>query len=176
MALWAIADHGTKNIKLISCGLTYFNRDQFRSDLILEFGTPYNIPNEWGELFKINKKEALERILKVVETQMKRVTLTAPAYKDYLSIVMSRNLYIPTNMDISPQDSNELAKRFSDVYETMKDNKDIKIIKKKIFKYLELLDNAGLEDIELQQINFDYTSFVIRALISFILFHVYLLF
>ena len=45
-----------------------------------------------GELFKINKKEAIERILKVFET---------------------------------------LAKRFSDVYETMKDNKDIKIIKNK---------------------------------------------
>ena len=175
MALGAMADHGTKNIKLISCGLTYFNRDQFRSDLILEFGTPYNVPNEWGELFKINKKEAIERILQVVETQMKAVTLTAPTYKDYLSVVMSRNLYI-SNMDISPQNSNELAKRFSHVYENMKDDKDVKIIKKKIYKYMELLDNAGLEDVELQQINFNYTSFVIKTLISFILFHVYLLF
>ena len=62
-----------------------------------------------GELFKINKKEAIERILKVLETQIKSVILIG-----YCS-----------------QDSNELAKRFSDVYETMKDNKDIKIIKNK---------------------------------------------
>ena len=45
MALGAMADLGTKGIKLISCGLSYFNRDQFRSDLVLEFGTPYEIPN-----------------------------------------------------------------------------------------------------------------------------------
>ena len=52
-----------------------------------------------GELFKINKKEAIKRILKVLETQIKSVILTG-----YWS---------------------------QDVYETMKDNKDIKIIKNK---------------------------------------------
>ena len=52
-----------------------------------------------GEFFKINKKEAIERILKVLETQIKSVTLIG-----YCS---------------------------QDVYETMKDNKDIKIIKNK---------------------------------------------
>ena len=56
-----------------------------------------------GELFKINKKEAIERILKVVETQIKSVTLIPLTYKDYSSIFMSRNLYIPKNMDIAPK-------------------------------------------------------------------------
>ena len=56
-----------------------------------------------GELFKINKKEAIERILKVLETQIKSVRLIPLNYKDYSSIFMSRNLYIPKNMDIAPK-------------------------------------------------------------------------
>ena len=56
-----------------------------------------------GELFKINKKDAIERILKVVKTQIKSVTLIPLTYKDYSSIFMSRNLYIPKNMDIAPK-------------------------------------------------------------------------
>ena len=56
-----------------------------------------------GELFKINKKEAVERILKVFENQIKSVTLISLTYKDYSSIFMSRNLYIPKNMDIAPK-------------------------------------------------------------------------
>lgn len=175
MALGAMANHGTKGIKLISCGLTYFNRDQFRSDVIIEFGIPYEIPEDWGEIFKINKKEAIERILKVVESQMKAVTLTAPTYKEYICVLRARDLYVPLNSGISPQDSTKLARRMATVYDTIKDNKDVKVLKRKIYKYMELLENSGFEDQDLQQLYFDYTYFVRKTLFSFILFHVYLI-
>jgi glycerol-3-phosphate O-acyltransferase/dihydroxyacetone phosphate acyltransferase len=64
IALEAMVNYGIKNIKLLSCGISYFNRDQFRSDLVLEFGVPFELPESFGNVFKANKKQAIDLVLK----------------------------------------------------------------------------------------------------------------
>ena len=143
MALGAMAHHDTQEIKIMSAGLSYFRREEFRSQVLLEFGTPFTIPKEWGELFKTDKKAAIEKTLKEIELRMKAVTITAPSFKESLCLGMGRSLYIPKDKHLPPEKYSELCKRFSKAYEEIRDRKDTKSLKRKIIRYMDELDKAG---------------------------------
>ena len=175
MALGAMAHHDTQEIKIMSAGLTYFRRDEFRSEVILEFGTPFTIPKEWGELFKTDKKAAIEKTLSEIENQMKAVTITAPSIQEYLGLGIVRELYIPKNKTLPQEKYSELCKRFSKGYEEVREKKETKSLKRKIIRYMDELENAGLDDAEVKTIDYSYGFFVRKTIISFILFHVFLL-
>ena len=67
MALGAMAEGNTKNIKILPVGLNYFKREEFRSIVNIEFGKAFEIPSEWAELYKTNKRQATEKLLIEIE-------------------------------------------------------------------------------------------------------------
>ena len=170
IALEAMANYGVKNIKLLSCGLSYFSRDEFRSDLILKFGIPIEIPESLANTFKVNKKQAIDLVLKIVETQMRSVTLTTPTYEEYMLVKMLRNLYIPTNMELPAEKSTDLARRISNIYDKLRDTKEAKEIKNKVEKYMYPLEQLGIEDSDLLEISLNYNLLWKQFLFSFIIF------
>ena len=176
IALEAMANYGVKNIKLLSCGLSYFSRDEFRSDLILKFGIPIEIPESLANTFKVNKKQAIDLVLKIVETQMRSVTLTTPTYEEYMLVKMLRNLYIPTNMELPAEKSTDLARRISNIYDKLRDTKEAKEIKNKVEKYMYPLEQLGIEDSDLLEISLNYNLLWKQFLFSFIIFLVNLIF
>ena len=68
MALGAMAEGKTKNIKILPVGLNYFKREEFRSIVNIEFGKAFEIPGEWAELYKTNKRQATEKLLIEIES------------------------------------------------------------------------------------------------------------
>ena len=176
IALEAMVNYGIKNIKLISCGISYFNRDQFRSDLVLEFGIPFEIPESLGIAFKVNKKQAIDLVLKIVETQMKSLILTTPTYQEYMLVKMLRNLYIPSDMELSAEQSTDLARRISHLYNLVRDNKKTKQISDKVIKYMEPLEKIGLEDSDLKELNLNYNFLIKKLIYSLLLFIILLVF
>ena len=176
IALEAMANYGVKNIKLLSCGLSYFSRDEFRSDLILKFGIPIEIPESLANTFKVNKKQAIDLVLKIVETQMRSVTLTTPTYEEYMLVKMLRNLYIPINMELPAEKSTDLARRISNIYDKLRDTKEAKEIKDKVEKYMFPLEQLGIEDSDLLEISLNYNLLWKQFLFSFIIFLVNLIF
>lgn len=80
MALGAMARDPNCKISIIACGLKYFKPQKFRSQVIVEFSTPYRIPQELVEKYKKNKREACAEMLMQVEKKMRDVTLSAPSY------------------------------------------------------------------------------------------------
>jgi glycerol-3-phosphate O-acyltransferase/dihydroxyacetone phosphate acyltransferase len=175
IALEAMANYGIKGIKLISCGITYYSRDVFRSDLVLEFGIPFELPETLGNTFKANKKQAIDLLLKIVETQMRSVILTAPTYKDYMFFKMLRNLYIPSDMKLSAEKSTDLARRISHIYNQVKDNQNAMQLKRKVMKYMDPLEKLGLEDNDLKEINLNYNLLIKKFIRSFLLFMINLI-
>ena len=177
IALEAMANHGVKNIKLLSCGFSYFSRDQFRSDLVLEFGIPFEIPESFGETFKVNKRQAIDLVLKIVETQMKSVILTAPTYKEYMFIKMLCNLYIPSNVELPAEKSTDLARRISYIYNQVRDSHKAKQIKIKVMKYMDPLEKLGIEDSDLKEKEYlEYNLLLLKFIFSFFLLIVNFLF
>jgi len=67
MALGAMAEGKSKNIKILPVGLNYFKREEFRSIVNIEFGKAFEIPMEWADLYKTNKREATEKLLNEIE-------------------------------------------------------------------------------------------------------------
>ena len=176
IALEAMANYGVKNIKLISCGLSYFSRDEFRSDLILKFGTPFEIPESLANTFKVNKKQAIDLVIKIVETQMKMVTLTAPTYQEYMLVKMFTNLYIPTDVELPAEKSIDLARRISYIYDLMRETKEAKTIKNDVEKYMYPLEQLGIEDSDLLEISLNYSLLRKQFFFSLIVFLVNLIF
>ena len=176
IALEAMANYGVKNIKLISCGLSYFSRDEFRSDLILKFGTPFEIPESLANTFKVNKKQAIDLVIKIVETQMKMVTLTAPTYQEYMLVKMFTNLYIPTDVELPVEKSIDLARRISYIYDLMRETTEAKTIKNDVEKYMYPLEQLGIEDSDLLEISLNYSLLRKQFFFSLIVFLVNLIF
>jgi glycerol-3-phosphate O-acyltransferase/dihydroxyacetone phosphate acyltransferase len=169
-ALEAMANYGVKNIKLISCGFSYYSRDVFRSDLVLEFGQPHEIQEQLAKTFKENKKHAIEIVMKIVETQMKSVILTAPTYNEYMFLKMLRNLYVPEEEKLSAEKSYDLARRLAIIYNCVRDNKNAIQIKAQVMKYMDPLEKLGLEDEDLKEINVKYQILIKKFISSFLLF------
>ena len=176
IALEAMANYGVKNIKLLSCGLSYFSRDEFRSDLILKFGIPMEIPDSLANTFKTNKKQAIDLLLKTVETQMKSVTLTTPTYNEYMLVKMFTNLYVPTNIELPVEKLSDLAWRLSHIYDEKRDTKEAKEIKGKVEKYMYPLEQLGIEDRDLLEISLNYKLLRNQFLFSLFIFLVNLMF
>lgn len=96
MALGAMAKDPNAKISIIACGLKYFKPHKFRSQVIVEFSTPYYITPELVEKYRKNKREACGEMLVDVENKMREVTLNAPTYKELKQIYMAREIYIPS--------------------------------------------------------------------------------
>ena len=170
MSLGAMAEYKTENIKIVPVGLNYFNRNRFRSEVIIEFGKAFEVPREWADEFKVNKKESTEKLLKEVEYKMKSVTLSAPTYLELKAIFFVRKLYIPVDAKLSPDQFSELCKRFSKGYEKLKHKEETKASIKKVNQYVSELESTGLNDNQVKKIDFTYAWLLKQTLYSLSLF------
>ena len=72
--------------------MSYLGRDEFGRVLILKFGIPIEIPESLANIFKGNKKQVVDLVLKIVETRMRSVILTTQTYEEYILVKMLRDL------------------------------------------------------------------------------------
>jgi hypothetical protein len=107
---------------------------------------------------------------------MKSVTLTAPSFPELRSLFFVRKLYVPPDAKLTPTQYNELCKRFSKGYEKLKDNEETQDMMKKVNKYINELESAGINDHEVKKIDFSYVWMVRKTFWSFVLFHIYLMY
>lgn len=138
--------NGLKPIKIVPVGLNYFGRDQFRSNVTVNYGTPFEVPVEWAEEFKTDKKLVVEKLLYEIESRMKEVTITADSYEDLNAMLLLRNMYIPKNHKLSPTEHSELSRRFVSGYSRLSEFKDGDLLKTKTLTYLNELNEINIDD------------------------------
>jgi hypothetical protein len=100
---------------------------------------------------------------------MKSVTLTAPSYNELKSLFIIRNLYIPTDLKVTPTQYTEICKRFVKGYEKLKENETIKSAMAEVNQYTNELDQVGLRDRNVKSDDFTYGWIVKKNLHSFFL-------
>lgn len=84
MALGAMANDPSINVKIVPVGLSYFHAHRFRSRAVIEFGSAMDVPRELVDLFKRGgpqKREACSQVLNLIYEGLKTVTLRAPDYE-----------------------------------------------------------------------------------------------
>jgi glycerol-3-phosphate O-acyltransferase/dihydroxyacetone phosphate acyltransferase len=83
MALGAMANDPTVQVKIVPVGLSYFHAHRFRSRAVVEFGAALDVPTELVEMFKeggMKKREAVAKFLDLIYDGLKTVTIRAPDY------------------------------------------------------------------------------------------------
>lgn len=175
MALGAMNGGFTsKNIKIVPVGLNYFNREKFRSEVIIEFGKPFTVPTEWAEEYQLNKKIIIEKLLNEIEARMKAVTLTANSYEELRTLHLLRKIYVPKSIRLSPTQYSELCKDFAKGIKKIYELEESKSLLVRVENYIREIDEIAVTDSEIRDTNFEQKKmkrkFLFSALIFFICF------
>jgi glycerol-3-phosphate O-acyltransferase / dihydroxyacetone phosphate acyltransferase len=83
MALGAMANDPTVQVKIVPVGLSYFHAHRFRSRAVVEFGAAMDVPPEFVSMFKeggTQKREAVGKFLDLIYDGLKTVTVRSPDY------------------------------------------------------------------------------------------------
>lgn len=164
-----------KNVRIVPVGLSYFRREQFRSDGIIEFGVPYEITDKDLEKYERNKFQTTDELVKEIETRMKCITLRAETTTELKSLSFIKKIFMSMEAwNLLPIDTS--TKKFLSAYENIKDSKITRKIVSEVSNYMQETERLGLSDYEIRTMEFDYNVLMKHVILSFLVFHFFLVF
>jgi glycerol-3-phosphate O-acyltransferase/dihydroxyacetone phosphate acyltransferase len=147
----AVAARGKVRIKIVPCGLNYIHRHRFRSQVLIEFGDPIVIDDEWIQSYKQNERESVRKLTDHLTAALTSVTLNAPDWRTLRIIQTIRRLYKPATAHLTPSEYIELNRRFVDGYLQNIHKPNIQTLSLEVEEYQAQLDMLDLKDHQLRQ-------------------------
>jgi len=145
------AARGTEDLKIIPCGLNYIHRHRFRSQVLIEFGEPIEIDEQWSRAYADDQQYTVRRLTDRIGEALSSVTLNAPDWGTLRFIQAVRRLYKPSSAVLTPGQYVELNRRFVDGYLEAMDDPDMRRMRRDVENYQARLDMLGLKDYQLRQ-------------------------
>ena len=117
------AERGIQS-KIVPCGLTYFFGHRFRSRAHIEFGEPIMPSDDLIAKFQQNelKREATGDFLKVLDKNLRSVTINVPDWASLKFLHAFRRLYQPPNVKLDTGDYLRLTRRLSRIINNQDDD------------------------------------------------------
>ena len=137
IALGVVKEHDIPLI-IIPCGLTYMRRKSFRSRVLVQYGAPIKVEGD--------DPKALTQS---IDDGLRALTVNAPDWETLTVLDAVRRLYQPPGVSLAER--TELARRFTEVYASVKDHPEVVAIYTRVEAYLERLRAAGLSDRDLRR-------------------------
>jgi glycerol-3-phosphate O-acyltransferase / dihydroxyacetone phosphate acyltransferase len=170
MALGSLAANPNSGLKIVCCGMNYFNAHKFRSRAVVEFGVPIDVPKELVDMYRSGeRREATRQLLETIYNGLLSVTVTCPDY-DTLMVSLSmitfiiskhvkliqavRRLYRPKGKKLPLPMIVELNRRLTKGYERYKDDPRIVDLKKEVLAYNRKLWQLGVRDHQVEYAKF----------------------
>lgn len=147
----AVAARGKVQVTIIPCGLNYIHRHRFRSQVLIEFGEPIVIDEEWLVAFRKDERAAVMQLTDYLSDALKAVTLNAPDWSTLRFVQAARRLYKPATANLAPSAYVELNRRFIRAYLDTADKPDTIQLRKDVEDYQSRLEVLGLKDYQLRQ-------------------------
>ncbi|KAF9215687.1 hypothetical protein BGZ59_000656 [Podila verticillata] len=153
MVLGYLAQHPSKNLKIIPCGLNFFNRHRFRSRFYADYGPPMVVPDRLVNMYREGgeaKKHACTELLQMIHSAVEKLTLNAPNYDELRLYKATRRLF-STGMKLSVPQKLELTRRIANGYATLNavTTPAMAALKRDINAYDKHLSNSGVRDSQL---------------------------
>jgi len=145
------ATRGTEDLAIVPCGLNYIHRHRFRSQVLIEFGEPIEIDEQWTRDYGDDQQTAVRRLTDRIGEALSSVTLNAPDWGTLRFIQAVRRLYKPSSAVLTPGQYVELSRRFVDGYLDTMDDPDMQRMRRDVENYQARLDMLGLKDYQLRQ-------------------------
>lgn len=163
MTLGFLSLYPEANLKIVPCGLNYFNAHKFRSRAVIEFGDPIDVPGELVSDFKLGgekKRLAIENHLKLVAEELKTVTVNVPDLETLQVVQTARRLYRPEETHKKPDLQIELNRRFVKGYIKYRDDPKVMQLRQSILDYNNLLLAFGIKDHQVKSTQIDTITLI----------------
>lgn len=146
-----VAARGRTDVRIVPCGLNYIHRHRFRSQVLIEFGEPILVGDEWSARYRADARTAVEELTALLADALRAVTLNAPDWNTLRFAQTARRLYKPSSTALGPREYIELNRRFVSRYLEMKDDPELRAFRREAEDYQAKLDLLGLRDHQLRQ-------------------------
>ena len=147
----AVAARGKVKVTIVPCGLNYIHRHRFRSQVLIEFGEPIVIEDEWLEEFKADEQNTVRKLTEHLAQALRNVTLNAPDWRTLRFVQAARRLYKPATANLSPGVYVELNRRFVDGYLHATDDEEMRRFRDDVEDYQSRLEMLGIKDHQLRK-------------------------
>tara|TARA_R110002096_G_scaffold18537_1_gene63123 strand:+ start:75 stop:1448 length:1374 start_codon:yes stop_codon:yes gene_type:complete len=147
----SVAARGKVRVTIMPCGLNYMHRDRFRSQVLIEFGEPIVVADEWVRKFEADERAAVIELTVFLAGSLKAVTLNAPDWTTLRFIQAARRLYKPRTAHLTPATYVELNRRFVETWERCGHEPEMLKFRQQIEDYQSRLEALGLKDYQLRQ-------------------------
>ena len=147
----SVTARGQADVKIIPCGLNYIHRHRFRSQVLIEFGEPIIINEQWLREYDQDEQTTVRKLTEHLAEALINVTLNAPDWRTLRFIQAARRLYKPASADLAPGEYVELSRRFVDGYLLAIDKPEMQVFRNEVENYQARLDMLGLKDHQLRQ-------------------------
>jgi len=142
---------GVEDVTIVPSGLNYIHRHRFRSQVLIEFGTPIRIDERRIRDYLADAPAAVRRLTDEIATSLSAVTLNAPDWATLRVIQTARRLYKPSSAVLSPRQYVELNRRFLERYLASAGDQQSQRLRAELEDYQARLDMLGLKDHQLRQ-------------------------
>jgi len=163
----SVSARGKTNVRIIPCGLNYIHRHRFRSQVLIEFGEPIIIDEQWLQEYEKDEQATVRKFTEHLAKALVDVTLNAPDWRTLRFIQAARRLYKPASADLAPGEYVELSRRFVDGYLQAIDDPELQAFRDEVENYQARLDMLGLKDHQLRQpvtLGYAFRKVMLRSL------------
>lgn len=139
-------------IPIVPVGLTYFNKDRFRSQVMLEFGSPLvvNPVDVNNKAFETDEFGEVKRMTQCLEDKMLSVTLNAADFSTIDVARMMRRLYLNSAASIDANKEVRLTQQIINMLEKEQDDGEaeerIRQVRDRAQRYKEELNRLHMKD------------------------------
>ncbi|MEL7186779.1 MAG: lysophospholipid acyltransferase family protein, partial [Pseudomonadota bacterium] len=146
-----VAERGNVTVTIVPCGLNYIHRHRFRSQVLIEFGEPIVIDDEWLRRYKDDAPGTVRALTDYLADAIRMVTINAPDWSTLRFAQTTRRLYKPSGVVLSPKDYIKLNKRFIEGYLAAADDPALAAFRRDADNYQTRLDVLGIKDHQLRK-------------------------
>lgn len=147
----AVSAREKVRVRIVPCGLSYMHRHRFRSQVLIDFGEPIEITDEWLRAYREDEQATVRRLTDHLAESMSAVTLNAPDWNTLRVVQTARRLYKPASRMLSPSEYIELNRRFVAHYVHAIKEPPMQRLRDELEDYQARLDLLGIKDYQLRQ-------------------------
>ncbi|KAG0240617.1 hypothetical protein BGW41_006798 [Actinomortierella wolfii] len=151
MVLGYLAQHPSRTLRIIPCGLNFFNRHRFRSRFYADYGTPLTVPQRLVDKYREGgeaKKQACTELLQTIHQAVYDLTLNAADYEELRLYKATRRLY-STGSKLTVPQKLELTRRFAKGFQSLPESVQVGSLKRDIMAFDRHLTQHNVLDWQL---------------------------
>lgn len=145
-----VADRGKTAVTIVPVGLFYVHRHRFGSQVLIEFGQPVVVGDDWSARYRDDEQRAIRELTDELAEALKTVTLNAPDWGTIRFAQITRRLYKPSTAVLTAKQYVELNRRFISGWEDLQGDPDLAAFRDAAEDYQARLDMLGLRDYQLR--------------------------